>query len=54
MIPSSGNCGLLLNLKLKVRKKEREREREREIKTNLSLFPQGIYPAVGLLGHMVV
>ena len=52
MIPSSGNCGLLLNLKLKVRKKERERERE--IKTNLSLFPQGIYPAVGLLGHMVV
>ena len=49
MIPSSGNCGLLLNQKLKVRKKKKKRE-----KNHSSLFPQGIYPVVGLLGHMVV
>ena len=52
VIPSSGNCGLLLNPKLKVRKKKKEREGKR--KTNSSLFPQGLYPVVGLLGHMVV
>ena len=49
MIPSSGNCGLLLNQKLNVRKKKKKRE-----KNHSSLFPQGIYPVVGLLGHMVV